>query len=539
MGLRILEMNNLVDKAVDIGLPLSSISWHTRMISALPSTTTSLALGFINNNPCAVVGGIDEEAITLTFQHVASSERRVLTVPSVIGGTALHAEAIISIAIVPNISGRFLVLCGTRNGMIITLEITEIELDITSSRFDRIGATSVSVSRDECEESGSHFFVTCDSKVYSLTPAISSVCDLPKRWRGRHLIHQVWLTDALRPDFPQPKINSVVRVRPIVGGGRDGGLLLVSGSQLLLAGFSIQPRPVPRHMAIGGTATRMLYSQSLGVIIVAASVRGKSTLLFVDPETGQDLSQPVDHKTKLPIDFIFGLGNQKERVFRLFEWSYVKDGKTWNFIIVSTNTGKVLIVSTNNPDEVREAIHRTSRTTDGGSSAPKKKICYYTRHMFKAKPEEPVTAVTGFTDGLLWCAGDTLYCETLDAATKKFKGVAEYILPSFAVHLSFEDGVIYALTAAHSLEVLKLVSSDREQWQIIRTHGDQLSRDAIHHIMLRRFSDRPIHLICDKTSSLVGLWPTRDNKADTLVPIFEAQIPYSLIRSRFGRCRPV
>jgi hypothetical protein len=120
---------------------------------------------------------------------------------------------------------------------------------------------------------------------------------------------------------------------------------------------------------------------------------------------------------------------------------------------------------------------------------------------------------------------------------KKFKRVAEYELPSAAIHLSYHNGTIYAVTMAHSLEVLELVTSGQGEPQIIRTHGDQVSRYSFNHIILD--ASPTIHLISDKYCSLAGLWPTYNTKADTLDPVFEAQLPYSISRFRFGRCRPI
>jgi hypothetical protein len=132
-----------------------------------------------------------------------------------------------------------------------------------------------------------------------------------------------------------------------------------------------------------------------------------------------------------------------------------------------------------------------------------------------------------------------LFCDVLDLAEKKFKRATQYQLPSPALDLSYNNGNIFALTQAHSLELLRLVPI-HDEFQIVRTHGDPISRVGLHHAMLDTpLSDRPVHLVSDKMCSIAGLWPTQNTKADTLMVLFEAELSYSVLRFRAAECRPV
>ncbi|KAL5316563.1 hypothetical protein ACEPPN_015612 [Leptodophora sp. 'Broadleaf-Isolate-01'] len=503
-----------------------------RTLGKVEYDVTSMTTGRIAGSLFAVVAGWRREgAVTLTFQPLAGGTKTDVVVPPASRDKSSHLDAIVSIAFLPPVAGIFLLLCGTRSGTVIVFEISETTLHIVASQSKRIGATPAIVSKDEFSTSGDTFFVNCDLKGYILTLEDDDSVALN---HGHSLnIHQIWLSDALKPSLYQPKINTIVRMRPPHSGETSGSLLVISGPQLLITGLSAHAKPVTRHMAVGGTPTRLLYSHSLDLLVVATSIDGKSSLLFIDPTTGEDISQPLDEKTKHEVAFASGLGNANERIFRLFEWSFTKDGKTWNFIIAATSTGRLLIISIQ--ERVRPAARGSNpdfRSTGTGA----RQICYYTRHKFKSN--DPVYSATGLSDGLLWCAGTKLSYDILDLTEKKFKRMTDYELPSPATDIIYEDGTIYALTSCHSLEILKLVPNDYGEFRIIRTHGDQLARDSLHQLLLDRPSQRPIHLVSDKLSSVVGLWPTHNTKADTLEPIFEAALQSSILRFRFGRCRP-
>ena len=505
-----------------------------------PSNATCLSIGLVAQTICAIVAEYDRARglNRLTIQPLNAMESRVLVLPLPSNGSHIHLQAFTSIIVVPGSLGHFLLVCGTQNGVVVTLEIDDHSLQIVRSWYDQIGFTSAIVKRPETPTTNDVVFVNCDMKMFALAIPVS---ESPGRTpRGEREISQIFLTDALKPIIQQPAINSITTLRPQLSGGTDNGLLLVSGSQILLAGLSSQPKPVPRRIPIGGSPSRLLYSHHLGCLIVAASVNGKSTLLFIDPETGEDLSRSFDKKNGNPVDFVSGLGNLNERIFRLLEWSYVKGGKTWMFIIVCTSTGRLLIISTQKGEALKS---KGSEATF--NAEPPKTIHYWTLH--KIKCGKPVYSVAGSDEGLFYCAGDMLYCETLDDTDKRFKRVADYALPSPAINLICNAGRIHALTAAHSLEILKVetdwasnatYSVNGTAVKIVRTHGDRVTRNTLHHKIISKWPDTPIDLVSDKSCSVVGLWATHGTRADTLEPIFEAQLPCSILRFRAGNSRP-
>ena len=493
---------------------------NVRTLGKYSSQVTSLAICQIVQDLYAIVTEVHDDSRILIFEAIKITNREELKIPSTYVDD-IRLEAFVSISVAYRIPGIVTVLCGTRNGYLLTLDVSESTFQITSSRCDRFGVSQTIVKRDVQPHSGEMFFVSCDSNTFVLASDRSVLPPSSRQRSPRWAINQVWLTDATKPGLQQPDISSIARLRPSSSGGADGGLLLVAGNQLLMAAFSTQPKSVPRHISVGGTPTRVLYSHNLGLLIVGAIVNNKTALLFIDPRTGEDLSAPWLKSDSGPADFISGLGRTGDRIYHLLEWSFTKEKKTWNHVIVATSSGRLLVVTT-----------RTDIETG-------RNICFWTKYQFKLPGSEPIYSVTGTPEGLLWCSGNKLLCDTLDIKEKKFQRIAEYELPSPATAISYDNGIIYALTNSHSLEVLKLVLDDARGAKITRTHGDQITRNTLHHASVDRPLGRPIHLVSDKHCSVVGLWATQDTKADTLETVFEADLSHSVLKFRPGRCRPL
>lgn len=506
----------------------------TRTLGEYSQRSTCLSLGMISQQTYAITSERENGKMMLVLRPLDSDGTRVIEVPS--HHTLADAtEAFVSIFVLQGSIGHFVVVCGSRNGLVVTLEVNASSFEIERLWYDWIGFSSVVMEENDGSTSKDMVFARCDSKLFAVTTPKRTSGDTSRRLIPRS-ISQVYLTDALKPLPQQPPINGLARLRPNLVDGSNGGLLLISGSQLLLASLNAQVTAVPRYLPIKGSPSRILYSPHLQCLVVASIVDGKSTLLMIDPETGDDLSMPSEKKDGKAVDFVPGLGNFNERIFRLIEWPYVKEGKTWMFIIVCTNMGLV-ILSTQKLDSVRSTSLNRPRD---------RRIRYYTVH--KVKRGTPIYSVTGFDDGLIYCSANTIYVDTLDMNEKKFKRKAQCVLPSPAVNLTKTLNQIYALTAAHSLEILGLVPSRSEKhhegagissYNIIRKHCDQVTRDALHHQTLTDHFLTPIELISDKNCSVAGLWRRENTVADTLETVFEGQLPCSVLRFRSGNTRPL
>lgn len=470
----------------------------------------------------AIVAEWSQDTFTtkVTFQPIGLDTQR--TVLDLSLGKNATVEAIESMVVVPT-STTLSLICGTRNGVLLILELDPKTLQISKSEQYRLGTSSVSVKKDELLRTHQLFLIGCDTNAFALTFNPSRNGSV-----GQAQIRQIWFTDALDPELPQPSINSLTGHVPSNGNDAHDRLLVVAGSQLLLTSLDMTPKAVPRYLKIGGTPDRMIYSRQLHAFVVAVRINGRITLLFIDPDTGEDLSNPVATKGGPTIDYVSGLGGRYERVTTLFEWAYVRGSNSWNFIIAATSMGRFLIISTDNQEFGNSASRH--------GSTSRSLISYWTKN--KIKSDDAISSITGFPEGLIWCAGEILYCHTLDNAEKKLKQVASYELPSFALTLHYSKGLIYVLTQQHSLEVLALEKNREGTYKIVRMYGDQLSRFAFNNIAIEQPGGRSLHLVSDRLRSFVGLWPTDDAIADTLETVFEGQVASSLVKFQTAKCRP-
>jgi hypothetical protein len=503
------------------------LSANVRTVSKHTAEISGMGICSIKGDLHVVTAEVLENVPFLIFTRVDNGTRRELKVPRKDIEQNLGMEAMVSIVAADNKDGLVTILCGTRNGFVTTLIIHESTFEILNFGSDRFGISQATIKRDGNSGSADLFFVCCDSSIYGIRPAHWCQSRLgrlssPPKWN----IQQIWLTDAKMPELQQPEINFIARLMPSSYGGSDGGILLIAGKHVLLAAFSSQEKTVPRRLAVNGTPTRLLYSHFLNVLVVAAIIGGEANLLLIDPATGEDLCLPVDPRTKEPVTSIRGLGDVDERIYHLMEWQYVKDNKTWFFIIVTTSSGRLLIISAQ-PGAPGDVAGKTSQ---------RQKIRCHMRHKFKTP--DPVYSVTGFSEGLIWCAGNKLFYDLLDETAKKFRRLAEYELLSPATSLSYKDGTIYALTSCHSLEILKIEEDDDGIFKIMHTHVDHVARNSLHYCQANDSAEHPIHFVSDKECSVVGLWATQDTKANTLETIFEAQLPHSVLRFRHGMVRP-
>lgn len=454
-----------------------------------------------------------------------------------IEGCSYDLRALSSIILKPSsTSDNFTLLCGTLTGLVISLDIVTSEgrFYIRDSRCDRFGGSVATLTNGDQLGQSNFLFVNCDEKIFKMNLNTSSIQEKSckkKAVRMKMKADQIWLLDALDTTLQQPNINSILPLRSESLGDTD--LLLVSYNRLLLARMGAKRKTVPRRIHIRGTPYRIIYSETRNAFVVGASVDGRSTIYFVDPKTGENLSDPRDGKHGAQTAFVAGLGRFDDKILCIYEWLYSHDAYTWNFLVVCTSDGRVLIICTKNDDSSVMPCGRA-------------KISFWTVTQFKNF--DSVYAVVGDSEGLYYCAQSgsefKLYYSMLNKDDKKFnKNPAEAKLLSPAISLFYDSGKIYALTRHHSLQILEVIKTNG-QIQLRHTHTDQLQRQSLHHLQRKPSTSGPlgnsqIELVSDRSRSVTGLCAISGLKVDTLDTIFEAQLPASVLRLRSANCRPV
>lgn len=429
----------------------------------------------------------------------------------------VQIEPLTSVVSVAQAQDVTLLILGTRGGevLIVALGKSGQALSIHSEKF---GITAANVAVSESLAYPKSVVVCCDSKSILLTD-----------FQARHGIfrnkHSIWLIDANEPSKDSPAITSVTVPQHRLAAQRDATqLLFAAGSRILLTELQNYPGPVPRSLLVGGTPSKLIYSHSLGCLVVAVTAENKPTLKFIDPDTGEDLSRPTD-KDNVAVDFISGLGKVGDRIFGLSEWEYRKDGDKWVFLLVTTRDGRLLIVSTNPPET----------NSDGTRGA----IRYWTRTK-KSGFDDPIYCVVGDAENLIFCAGDTIHWEVLDLEERKLKPMKTFELSSEATSIRVVNGKIVVVTKQDSLQVIDPAANTASESMSL-AHIDPKSRSSTHLIEVaggQEDSNVSMIILCDRASGVAGLWPPWQQPGKDCDIVFEGELPSSVRKFRRGRTRP-
>jgi hypothetical protein len=429
-------------------------------------------------------------------------------------------ESLTSMLVVSECRESSVIVMGTRGGNLITIEIRGGPPFETMIHAENLGFLAVNVFPVSIPSGGSSAFACCDSGLVLLT-------DYGTRRPGRfNTKHRVWPTNTSDSPLILPPVNSVVSLNQFIP-SQSGYIpvIMLAGTHILLAEIHLWPCPVPRHLPVAGTPTKIIYSHSLECLIVALRVGDTPRLAFLNPDTGADLSRATDRNGET-LPFISGFGTPGDRIHSLCEWLYSKDGKTWLFIIATTAEGRLLIIST-------EKEHITS------SEGSVMKIRYWTR--YKKKFTEPVYSVVGDDQGLIYCVGRELHWEILDLAEKKLRPKKKFDLDSPATSIKVVGGKLYVITIRHSVLVIDHgLDSGQEEMSLL--HCDPISRLTVDLIDIGSSQghgvDWPITLLSDRDCGFAGVWVPWKQPGKDLQVIFEGELPASVRKFRRGRPRP-
>lgn len=316
------------------------------------------------------------------------------------------------------------------------------------------------------------------------------------------------------------QVSSIARIP--WGSTANGRVLVVTGSRLLVSRLEPGFGTIARRIHVGGTPSRLMYSHVLRCLVVAVTINDRPTLVFMDPDTGEDLSRPTHRNGQDPLEFIPGLGHKGDRIHSLCEWQYTKDEKTFSFILVTTNAGRLLVVS--------------AAKTEGT-------VKFFTRYK-KLISDTPIYAVCADADNIFFCAGYTVHWDKLDVVEKKIKSYATMGLASAATTLAVAGRKLYALTQHHSLEVidLDLVEQKKDLHVVGEGLMEQRTRPATHMFDVGDLANGspswPLTLLSDRECGVAGAWVPKEGDGREFTIALEAELPASVRRFRRGHTRP-
>lgn len=409
------------------------------------------------------------------------------------------------------------IIIGTRSGEVIKVTGPKVECK-------KFGLTTAKLTCGQrLGQPGSTILISCD-KTLVLLRDHGTESALFDSARSKDKL-RVWPVDASNLSAPTLPVDYGIAVDLPSDSPDVTPILLISGTKLLLAEMQLQPGPVHRHIPVGGTPMKVIYSHHLQCLVAAVNREDKPTLMFIDPDTGEDLGRPIDKKTNAAVDFISGLGKNGDRIFGLTEWEFKKDGKLWRYILVATRDGRLIVVSASR-HEARE---------DKPAS-----IRYWMQFQRKGF-DRPVYSVVGYEEGLIYCVGQTIHWDVLDTVDKKLKEVKTFALGSPATTLRIANSKLMALTSRDSLEIIDHSPGGGDSTG--QSHVDPKTRNAIHMIEVAgTHPEEPlgsVTLIADRDCGVAGLWVPWQAPGRDCELVFEAELPTSIRRFRRGRTRPI
>jgi hypothetical protein len=418
-----------------------------------------------------------------------------------------------TIAIVKETSDSAILAVGTRSGHVLTLELSGEAQVVTRRHVERLSPIAVDVMPILCNNGRGPAALVCTSSELLLLSGVDGT-GVPRFWSKQRIVP----IDGNNATAPAPTISSAVCFGDSLT-GRSGymSVLMVSEGRIMLADVSPEAQMVPRHLPIVGTPTKLLYSGTLGCLVVAVLRDDRPTICFIDPDSGEDLSCPIDSREGHVLDFAQGLGNQEDRIYGLEEWLYVKNGKTFAFITATTKRGQLLVLST----KIRG-----------------RQICYWTRFRSKISGE-PAYAVACHSTGLVVSAGSTVYWNTLDEVEKKMRLTESYTLDSPVTSLSVSNGVVRALTMDHSLVTIETKEQADETAFVVQC--DEVSRKTMHMVGLDATKEGApaLTLVSDRYCGIRGLRRNSDRRTSCeLNVVFEGELGSSVRKFCQGRTRP-
>lgn len=409
---------------------------------------------------------------------------------------------------------------GTRCGHLVNAKVIENVSGHVVWHCEALGISAVDLFQVNGMFNGSPaVFACCDGRLIML----HQFSEARSRFTEKNYL---FLTDSQNDSTPSPDVQSAFQMRENLT-GYTGHLTVavVSANRILVCDIWPHVGLVPRSIGLKGTPSRISYSHIWKCLVVSTVRDNKPTLDLIDPSTGAMISRPTD-KNKMPADRISGLGHEGDRVYGLTEWHYVKDGRTFSFILVGTKQGRLLVVSLTESDQERDEV----------SGRPVLRC--WTRH--KITQEGPIFSIVGDEDGIVYCADTVLHMDVLDLSNRRLRTVTRYELDSPATSLSIRDGKLYAVTATQSLVVLDH-RSDNGKGDMVLLHTDEVSRPTAHLIQLGDPDEPeatwPITMLSDQVGRFSGVALPSDGSFE-LQTLFEGALTTSIRRFTYARTRP-
>lgn len=453
-----------------------------------------------------------------------------MCVSTVMSTSDMYEPVTSTVCITTKDSQETILVAGTRDGLIITINLSVSKPWL----IERMGSMPTHIYAARTPGS---VFMSCGNGFYLASDY--------REGRGFHQKQHIWTVDANDSSKLSPAITSVTALPKSLSGNESNvPLLLLANDHFYLAELQPHAGPVQRHLPLGMTPQKILFSHVLKCLVVAVRTPdNKPALRFIDPTSGEDLSYPLNGQTKEPVEYINGLGVVDDRIHCLEEWNVSTEGHSYHYILVGTRgveeAGRVLIISS-----------KRERPQHGEN---KGKIKFWTRHKIKPPadaPRGPVYAVTASGRTIRASIGPRLYEYRLDQEERRLPPACAHDLGAPAWKLSIQPNSARTVALVKGESIRALVAGGEQEPGFTVTHIEPTSRpgmdmlevagswDPVTSAPIVSSSSNAIVLVSDQNCTLAGLWVPWDTPGRDCEVLFEADLPSSVRRLRLGRTLP-
>ncbi|USP75491.1 hypothetical protein yc1106_02765 [Curvularia clavata] len=523
----------------------------------LPNDPTCVEILKIEGVPHVFVSTFDGK--TLIFRHHRSQTSLVME-DSWDRDLPNGLQNLCESALVLSSNGKHMLVCGMRNGALMSSPIEVQEQRVSSLSWNCIymGDTPTKLTHSETDASSA--FVSCGSdfcRVRFSTTASSPV-----------EIDSIWFTDRVHPEYNQSPVSAIYHLPFLpqfdrTGRNLGGFLFVVAGDRLLFsqldpdikrlssdtpAPFFCDSKIVPRKLITGAKPTNILYMQKLRRVLVS-TVEAKEShpppygervlhssikLLEVRddrPTNDTDVKQEEEILPERLVVAQYSL-QHAERVYCIVEWQFVNHrDKKYSLIIVGTG-----IQVGPNRQTGRRLIFSTGKS---GSKLELQKQSTYEQPVYSIALWDNKTTIS--------VVGKTLSMDEFDEKDGRWSQRAKTELHSPGIHVSVNQPFVYVSTLQHSHICFRVQFSHTSGKPVFAPQfSDSGARNCSRHLIMdvpnasdEDHNNRFVLLTDKKSSSVVGLYHPRkvtySSASDTL---FEACLPRTVVRIDRGDIRP-
>ncbi|KAL5594150.1 hypothetical protein BROUX41_001196 [Berkeleyomyces rouxiae] len=465
-------------------------------------------------------------ADSLGPDSIAISEFSIISTTSEIEATSSqnNIEAFSSIKTLCDTGNSIIVVGGTRDGYVVTLALSPETLECNFLSVRRLDVLPVSLSLvPDNENLGTAIVASSNTSLIFLG-------DYQEDHSGRGEFKRA---SSIFPGDSKDSLRTLpgihyVSVLPKGVPRRDSlstSILMVTSGGVHIAELEEKTRPAPRLLLTPGAPKRVLFSHTLNCLVVSTLVDRRPNLVFIDPDTGENLSVATSRAGNV-WPYISGLGDEGDRIMGIKEWVYTKDGSQFLFFLVCLQSKKLLIVSTS---VVEDATKRGNRA-----------IKYWTRHKIKGDTDA-VYCAHASGQNLYYSSGNNVNWSYLDNEDKKFKLRATLRLKSPVFWIEDYGENIIVMTAMQSILVVSpQISSDSvARLQILNIDPCLIMSNALMSVGPEESADSqfPVTLLGDREQSVMGRWISKSAGVD-IEPVFEGSMKSSIRKFCRARSQP-